>query len=184
MDVDVLQRRVLRLLENFRGIEPLRRLFWSELNYDRRDDPLSRRGWPETVSSALTEDPVILASGGADDGFEVVYCRLADRLLLEPERRVIEKLYTEGHDRALFVFSYSDRDRWHFVNVRYAGDEGRRRLYRRITIGPEEEHRTASERIAMLDLDGLGDPAYAANGVGCEEWEMEIDERVARLYGL
>lgn len=160
MNGDALQRRVLELLESFRGIEPLRRLFWSELNYEQREDPLSRRGWPETISGALAEDPVIFASGGADDGFEVIYCRLIDRLLLEPERRVIEKLYGEGHDRALFVFSNSNRDRWHFVNTRFSSDEGRRRLYRRITVGPEEEHRTASERISMLDLDGM-DGAYA-----------------------
>ncbi len=161
MDGTALQRRVLRLLENFRGIEPLRRLFWSELNYDRRNDPLSRRGWPEAVSGVLAEDPSIFASGGADDGFEVIHCRLdSGRLSLEAERRVIQKLYNEGHDRALFVFSNSGRDRWHFVNVRFSGDEGRRRLYRRITIGPEELLRTAAERISMLDLDGMGGRAY------------------------
>lgn len=44
MDRTALQRRALKLLENFRGKEPLQRLFWSELNYDRRDNPLSRRG--------------------------------------------------------------------------------------------------------------------------------------------
>lgn len=120
----------------------MRRLFWSELNYDRESAPLSRRGWPETVS------------GGADDDFEVIHCRLdSERLSLQAERRVMEKLYSEGHDRALFLFSDRARERWHFVNVRFGGEDGRRRLYRRIAVGPEEEHRTASERIAMLDLD-------------------------------
>ena len=160
MEGTTLQRKVLRLLENFQGIDPLRRLFWSELDYDRENAPLSRRGWPETVSGELAEDPVIFATG-ADGGFEVIHCRLdSEKLSLQSERRVMEKLLTEGHDRALFVFSDTGRVRWHFVNVRYSTEEGRRRLYRRITVGPEEEHRTASERIAMLDLDGL-DGAYA-----------------------
>jgi hypothetical protein len=68
---------------------------------------------------------------------------------------VIEKLLAEGHDRALFVFSDTGRVRWHFVNGRYSGEDNRRRLYRRITVGPEEEHRTASQRIAMLDLEPI-----------------------------
>ncbi|HET7270325.1 MAG TPA: DNA methyltransferase, partial [Rubrobacter sp.] len=155
MEGIALQRKVLGLLDNFRGLDPLRRLFWSELNYDREDAPLSRREGPETVSGVLAEDPVVLATG-ADGGFEVIHCRLnSERLSLQAERRVMEKLHTEGHDRALFVFSDAGRARWHFVNTRYSTDEGRRRLYRRITVGPEEEHRTASERMAMLDLDGL-----------------------------
>ncbi len=155
MEGTALQRRVFRLLENFEGLDPLRRLFWSELNYDRENAPLSRRGWSETVSGVLAEDPVVFAAG-ADGGFEVIHCRLdSAKLSLQAERRVMEKLHAEGHDRALFVFSDTGRVRWHFVNARYSTEEGRRRLYRRIAVGPEEEHRTASERIAMLDLDGL-----------------------------
>ncbi len=155
MEGTALQRRVFRLLENFEGLDPLRRLFWSELNYDRENAPLSRRGWPETASGVLAEDPVVFAAG-ADGGFEVIYCRLdSAKLSLQAERRVMEKLHAEGHDRALFVFSDTGRVRWHFVNARYSTEEGRRRLYRRIAVGPEEEHRTASERIAMLDLDCL-----------------------------
>ena len=161
MNNTMLQGRVKKLLDGFGGREPLRRLFWSELNYERREDPLSTRGWPETVTNMLADEPTILASGGRDDGFEVIYCRLdSERLSLAAERRVMEKLNSDGHDRALFVFSDISRVRWHFVNARFSDDEGRRRLYRRIAVGPEEEHRTASERLAMLDLDGLED-AYA-----------------------
>lgn len=156
LDAKARQRRVRGLLEGFRGIEPLKRLFWSELGYERRGDPLSMRGWPGGASDALAEEPTILASG-AEDGFEVVHCRLAGRLLVTSERLVIEKLLSEGHDRALFVFSDRDRERWHFVNARYSAGEDRRRVFRRIAVGPEEEHRTASERIAMLDLEAMAE---------------------------
>lgn len=44
MNNTMLQGRVKRLLDDFEGLEPLRRLFWSDLNYDRRDDLLSTRG--------------------------------------------------------------------------------------------------------------------------------------------
>jgi hypothetical protein len=81
MNRTMLQGRVKKLLDGFEGGEPLRRLFWSELNYERRDDPLSTRGWPETVTQVLADEPAILASGGSGDGFEVIHCRLdSDRL--------------------------------------------------------------------------------------------------------
>ena len=157
MDAKTRQIRVRGLLEDFQGIEPLKRLLWSELGYDRRNDALSMRGWPDGASGVLAGEPTILASG-ADDGFEVIHCRLADRLLVTSERPVMEKLLSEGHDRALFVFSDHDLERWHFVNVRY-GEGSSRPLLRRIAIGPEEEHRTASERIAMLDLEAIASGA-------------------------
>lgn len=53
---------------------------------------------------------------------------------------------------AAFVFSNEDKDRWHFVNVRHEAGEDRRSLQRRITVGPEERLRTASERIAKMRL--------------------------------
>ena len=34
------QTDILNILENFRGLEPLRKLFWAELNYDRENLPL------------------------------------------------------------------------------------------------------------------------------------------------
>jgi hypothetical protein len=38
------QQSILTLLQQFKGLEPLKKLFWSELNYDRVNQPLSRRG--------------------------------------------------------------------------------------------------------------------------------------------
>lgn len=95
-------------MDDFEGREPLRRLFWTELNYERRNDPLSMRGWPDTVSGALVEQPTVLASGG----FEVIYCRPAsDRLSLAAERRVMER-----SEKAFALISDKDR-------AAYDGDE-------------------------------------------------------------
>jgi hypothetical protein len=75
------QQSVLNLLQNFQGTEPLKQLFWSELNYDRVSKSLSRRGWKDNQASLLADDPLLLASG-ADD-FHVIYGRLAsDKLLM------------------------------------------------------------------------------------------------------
>jgi hypothetical protein len=35
------QQTVLDLLRNLRGLEPLKELFWSELNYERVNEPLT-----------------------------------------------------------------------------------------------------------------------------------------------
>ena len=151
------QAKILNILQNLHGIEPLRELFWTELNYDHQNDGLSRRGWTDTAKNALADDPVLFATGGTDNAFEVIYARLnSDRLLLIAERPVISKLL-EDHPYALFVFSNQEQTDWHFVNVKYDTDDPkRRRLFRRITISPHEKLRTASERIAMLDLASIG----------------------------
>ena len=148
------QEIIFNILKNFQGLDPLRELFWTELNYDRQNDEISRQGWTETATNALTEDPILLATGGADDDFHVIYARLSsDRLLLTAERPVISRLLRD-HPYTLFVFSNQAQTDWHFVNVKYdTADHERRRLFRRITISPHEKLRTASERIAMLDLE-------------------------------
>lgn len=46
-----------------------------------------------------------------------------------------------------------------FVNVKYDRERERRRLFRRITVGPEERLRTAAERLEKLDLEYLSDPS-------------------------
>ena len=147
------QQRTQDILQNFHGIEPLRRLFWSELNYDRQNDEIPRRDWTDTVRNALANDPILLASGGTDAAFHVIYTHLnSDRLPLTTERRIISQLLND-HPYALFIFSNNEQSQWHFVNVKYDTDDPKkRRLYRRITISPYEKLRTASERIAMLDL--------------------------------
>lgn len=151
------QQEVFDILRHFDGMEPLKELFYSKLSYERVAESLSRRGWTDTTSKALAEDPLLLAAGGAGKDFHVIYSRLdSEKLLLGSERPVVTKLLSE-HPYSLFIFSNADRSRWHFVNVKHDDDLERRRLFRRITIGREERLRTASERIAMLDLERISD---------------------------
>ncbi len=152
---------ILGLLRGLNGLDPLKRLFWTELNYDRINQPIPRRQWTENQRALLAEDPILFAGAGDGHGFQIIYSKLdSDRLLLTPERTIVSKLQPE-HPYALFIFSNRDQDRWHFVNVKQqARDaapqrEGSRKapqLFRRITVGPEERLRTASQRVAMLDV--------------------------------
>jgi hypothetical protein len=106
-----IQKSVLDILKNLRGLEPLKQLFWSELNYQRINQSLSRRGWADTAAKALAEDPVLFAGGGENNDFHVIYARLAsDRLSLGQERPVASRLLRD-HPYTLFVFSNSSQDR-------------------------------------------------------------------------
>ncbi len=150
-----LQSQVLNLLENFNGIAPMKKLFWTLLNYDQVNKPTSRRGWPDATSSVLQEDPFVLASGGENNDFHVVYCRLAkDRLLLADERIVTTRLLKD-HPYGLFVFSDRTQTHWHFLNVQMADEEAKRKLFRRVTVGPNEKMRTACQVISQLDLASI-----------------------------
>ncbi len=148
------KQSVLSLLSQFKGLDPLKQLLWSELGYDRADSPLSRRKLGEPLAQTLADDPLLFATAPGDDQFHVLYTRLAgDRLLLGAERALVGRLLRE-HPYGLFVFSNENQDRWHFLNVKEGPDAAKRRLFRRITIGADERLRTASERIAMLDMEG------------------------------
>jgi len=151
------QETVLSLLRDFSGMEPLKQLVWSELNYHQVNQPVSRRDWPKAAHEALAEDPVLLAGEG---DFHVIYSRLhsSGRLHVTDERAVATRLLRD-HLYALFVFSDAEQQNWHFVNVRYdplaEKQPDKRRIFRRIAVGPQERLRTASERIAMLDLQSV-----------------------------
>ena len=153
------QTRILDILQNFHGIEPLKQLFWGELNYDRHDDPISRGDWNQSDKSNVVDDPLLFATGGGESGFHLIYTRLdSDRLPLTAERPIISRLLKD-YPYALFMFSNSEQTDWHFVNAKFDEEHPeKRRLYRRITISPREKLRTASERIAMLDAESLDSP--------------------------
>lgn len=164
---------ILGLLQDLKGLEPLKQLFWTELNYSRINQPISRQGWPDTHKDLLAEDPILFAGAGDGQGFHIIYARLAsDKLRLTPERLVVSKLLSE-HPYALFVFSNHQQDRWHLVNVKHDRESRKRRLYRRITVGPEERLRTAAERIAMLDVTEV--PGTTLFGVGALDIQTQHD---------
>lgn len=159
------QQSVLRILEDLKGLDPLKELFWHELNYERVNEAISRRGWSETAAKSLTDDPVVFAGGGENNDFKIILARLdSDHVRLGMQRPVINRLL---HDfpYALFVFSNRDCNGWHFVNVKYDDDPKRRQLFRRITVAPGDQLRTASERISMLDLASIGKDLFGLSAI-------------------
>src|SRR5262245_54975385 len=108
---------IQKLLSSLNSAEALKYLFWKELNYDRAERRLSRRGWSEQAGGALAADPEVFATAAAE-GFHVIYARLnSDQLDRSLERTVVTRLLQE-HPYALFVFCNARQDRWHFLNVK------------------------------------------------------------------
>jgi len=140
------------------SLEPLKQLFWTDLNYERANKPLSYRNWPKTIQDTLYVDGTndgslfLLATGGRENDFDIIYIHLAsEELYLGYERPIVMKLL-QDHSDSLFIFSTAKLDKWHFINVKHDSKSAKRPMFRRITVGPEERLRTASERLAMLDL--------------------------------
>lgn len=147
------QQDIHNILKNFRGRESLQTLI-AELNYDYVGEDLPMRSWSDALSEKIINAPNLFAAGG-DREFHIIYTQLKDgKLLRGIEREVVNQLLKE-HPYSLFVFSNKQQDQWHFVNVRYDADNKKRRLFRRIAVGADERLRTASERIAMLDLESI-----------------------------
>jgi methylase of polypeptide subunit release factors len=151
-DIQLAEKKtVLQILESFKGTGPLRELL-AQLNYDPLNEPVSRKEWPEPAQVALAQDPRLY--GRVAGEFYVVYAQLAaDKLKLQDERTVISQLLKQ-YPYALFVFSDKTQTNFHFVNVKWENNQ-KRRLFRRITVGPQERMRTAAERLSMLDIQTI-----------------------------
>ncbi len=169
MDLSGNTSRIFKILKGLDSLDSLKDLFWSGLNYDRIDKRISRKSWGHISSDSLAEDPILWATAGDGNAFHIIYSRLdSDRLLLGPQRAVIESLLKE-HPYTLFVFSNKVQTDWHFVNVRMTkktiDDEettksrATRRMFRRISVGVEDRAgnrlRTASERLSKIDIEQI-----------------------------
>jgi len=179
------KQTIYDLLTNLRNIEPLKQLFWSELNYNRFNQRIPRRGWNKAADEALAEDPLLFAAGGKANNFHIIYARLnSEKLLLIKERSVVLQLL-KHHPYALFIFSNEQQDRWHFVNVKFNELHRKRRTFRRIVVSPEENLGTATERISLVDLDTFSIPVEALSPIEiqkrCEE-AFDIEKVTKQFY--
>ncbi|MBA3471925.1 MAG: class I SAM-dependent DNA methyltransferase, partial [Rubrobacter sp.] len=145
--------KVLEGLRSLDGDHALRRLLVRVFGYEGEGGLVSGDGWPEELDG----EPELFATAGREGRFAVIRARLntPGRLSLTAERRTIERL-RERYPYALYVFSDAEDRVWHFVNALYAERAGGKQ-YRRMVIGPDEELRTATDRISMLSMDDLAE---------------------------
>jgi len=139
-----------------RKLDGLREL-WAELGYDQANSLISTRQWPTSETESLAEPPRVIASTATNGDFRIIYCRLNDsQLRLTPQRPIINRLI-QDNPFGLFIFSNADQTAYHLVNVKYEQPLGStmRRIFRRISIAPGEQLRTATERLSLLDVETM-----------------------------
>jgi len=152
-----LVHKIRELLLDLNSIEKLRELL-SELNFEFENEPLSIP-LPDSVEPHVSDLRIIAQR----NGFNIILCKI-DRLLKGSERRIIEQI-SRVHFHSLIVFTNPEENEWHFINVRLDGTKDeiqeklkeigiRRRVFRRLIVGESERLRTASERLAMIEVDG------------------------------
>ncbi|MCE7948577.1 MAG: class I SAM-dependent DNA methyltransferase [Chloroflexi bacterium CFX4] len=129
--------------------------FFAELDYERAEMQLPLN---EQLDQLGVTPRIVNRTDDTPDAFKIIYTPLQN-LSRSTERAVISKLLP-WHPYALFVFSDANCRAWHFVNVKLiatgdARDAKVRRLFRRISVSADDRLRTASERLAMLDLSRL-----------------------------
>ncbi|RLB75396.1 MAG: hypothetical protein DRH24_19645, partial [Deltaproteobacteria bacterium] len=144
--MNAVQRQVYNTLRELNSLDRLTELFCSHLNYDYSGSVVSKRDWKEEVAVSAQS----LQFVATHNDFHIIYCEI-ERLLLGIERPIINQILRQ-YPYTLIVFSDSSYQNWHFVNIRYDEEVKNRRLFRRISVGPDERLHTAAQRIDLLDV--------------------------------
>ena len=55
-DMFIVVQERLKELQKPHSIDALKELFWQDLSYNRADEPLSYRNWPDTIKETLYEN--------------------------------------------------------------------------------------------------------------------------------
>jgi hypothetical protein len=141
---------VYERLVKLKNYDDAAQLFSTLLNYEYSSQKISTKRFPASLDGKVSQLNVL----ATHDDFKVIHCEL-DKLLLGTERPVINNLLRD-HPYSLFLFSDVSKSQWHFINVKYDEEESRRKIFRRIVVGPDERLHTAAQRISMLDVPDAG----------------------------
>jgi len=138
-------QRIQPVLEKLNDIDTLKRLFVEELNYDQDDQELIIE-FPKRVKDKIHSTKIIFKKGD----FKVILCTV-DTLLKGVELPAV-KTISSHYLFNLIVFTNKKNNEFHFVNTKYIGEEGAKRVkgFRRITVGKTDRLRTAAERISKI----------------------------------
>lgn len=141
------QQLVEAHLRELNSLNRLCRLL-ADLNYQVGDEPISIADWKSELAKAAKDGNLRTVARHQD--FVITHCHLQE-LRVSSEREIVTRLIRQ-YDHGLFVFSDPEENHWHLVNVKRDSRQHNRLVLRRIAIGPEEQLRTAIERISLLKV--------------------------------
>jgi len=169
------QRVVASHLERLRSLHNLRELL-AGLNYQVGDEPISIDGdWKTELAQTARQGGLQVIA--RHDDFVITHCHLPN-LRIGPQREMVTKLIRK-YDRGLFVFSDLEESNWHLVNVKRDSQRHSRMILRRISIGPQEQLRTAIERISLLRVES---PSWSGLDVELRHEEAFDVEKVTQQF--
>lgn len=125
-----LQNEIVGLLKDFRGEEPLKKLFWSALGYDRTEASFPQRLMDENLASQFHEVRLFARY----QGLHVIYARMTSQHDGAAAMRALADHVKQVMPYALLVFSDAGQVAWNLVFHR-AGRDGEE--LRHLRIGPD-----------------------------------------------
>ena len=173
------RRAIQAALLRLKNLDDVRELFCNVLHYEYTDSLLPTRGWPDTVTNCLAPGclPHVIAE---INDFKIIHIKLATpRLLRTLERQLILRLIQANPDiRGLIVVSDLEEKEWHLVNVKFPTKANDRAgfLLRRMRVGPDQHMRTAVERLALIDLEVVGEHTSAAEIQSAHDKAFDVQQ--------
>ncbi len=139
------------ILHSFSSVDDARKLFCHWLNYSYASGSLPWTGWPNSIRQVLKRAPEIIVE---QNGFKVIHLQLdSNGLARGPERAVMRRIFRDDPSFCgLFIVSNQQLTEWEFVNARNAEDDAAKILFRRLRVGSGAQLRTATERIALVEI--------------------------------
>jgi len=172
------QRVVEGHLRQLRSLNGLRRLL-ADLNYGVGAEPVSVAEWKSELAK-IAKDGSLQTIARHDD-FVITHCCLQE-LKVAAEREIVTRLVRQ-YDRGLFVFSNFEESHWHLVNVKRDSRQHNRLVLRRIAVSPEEQLRTAIERISLLKVKEASWPGLEVELKHEEAFDVEkVTDQFYRDY--
>ena len=179
------RRAIQAALLRLDGVEQARELFCNVLHYGYEDGSLPTTKWPENLKECLVGMPRVVAN---QNGFRIIYLKLPqNRLLRSQERPIIQRIVRDDPTiRGLFVVSDIDENEWHLINVKFSKKDSAKTgaIIRRLRVGPREHMRTPVERLAMLDIEVVGEQADPQRIQEAHDEAFDVQKVTKEFFGL
>jgi type I restriction-modification system DNA methylase subunit len=144
---------IFKILKDF-SLSDIDKLFCDTLDYTPADTEVETKEWrSDTAKDVVAGKPKIVATFGKNNAFKVIHIRLkTDNKIVPSDEKYVTRQLLRKYPYGFYIFSDVSDSVWHFVNVRYEGQEDSsvRTVFHSVGIGEGESLRTLSERLSVL----------------------------------